>query len=344
MNTSNCTYKTITKFLSCNNDKTEYDIIFIDECSTVSNTDMFEFLKKATFKLLILVGDIYQIESILFGNWFHLAKSLVSRSAVFELNKPYRSSVPTLINLWNAVRNFEDSILEIIAKNQISTKLYQSIFEKSFEDEIILCLNYNGLYGINNINRFLQSNNKNSKVLWGTNVFKIDDPIIFNESARFSPIIYNNLKGKIVNISKNIDKIVFDVEIDKVINELDALDYDFELMPNASNGNSVIRFKVDKHITSDNDEHDSSSIIPFQVAYAISMHKAQGLEYSSVKIVITDEIEEMITHNIFYTAITRAKQKLKIYWSPETENRILSNFTDRFNKRDLSILKSRFNL
>lgn len=43
--------------------------------------------------------------------------------------------------------------------------------------------------------------------------------------------------------------------------------------------------------------------IPFQVAYAISIHKAQGLEYESVKVVITSETEEMVSHNIFYTAI-----------------------------------------
>jgi len=31
------------------------------------------------------------------------------------------------------------------------------------------------------------------------------------------------------------------------------------------------------------------------------------LEYDSVKIIITKEVEQQITHNIFYTAITRAK-------------------------------------
>lgn len=44
-----------------------------------------------------------------------------------------------------------------------------------------------------------------------------------------------------------------------------------------------------------------------------------------MKVVITNEIEEMVSHNIFYTAITRAKEKLKIYWSPETEKRVLEN-------------------
>lgn len=72
-----------------------------------------------------------------------------------------------------------------------------------------------------------------------------------------------------------------------------------------------------------NDDNDST-VVPFQVAYAVSIHKAQGLEYDSVKIIITNETEERITHNIFCTAITRARNKLKVYWSPETEQSILS--------------------
>jgi hypothetical protein len=53
--------------------------------------------------------------------------------------------------------------------------------------------------------------------------------------------------------------------------------------------------------------------VPFQVAYAVSIHKAQGLEYDSVKIVITDANEDDITHSIFYTAVTRARESLKIF-------------------------------
>lgn len=72
-------------------------------------------------------------------------------------------------------------------------------------------------------------------------------------------------------------------------------------------------------------------------AYAVSVHKAQGLEYDSVKVIITKEVDEMITHNIFYTAITRSKQHLKIYWSPESQEKILSSFEAMDAKRDASI-------
>jgi len=337
-----CTFKTIDRFLSSRNTDTEYDLLVIDECSTVSNSDMMDVLNKASFKLLVLVGDVFQIESIIFGNWFGVARDFVPASAVSELTKPYRSTNDNLINLWDKVRNIDDDIPEHIARNGYSTPLNESIFDTSEEDEIILCLNYDGLYGINNINRFLQSSNTSPAVKWGIQTYKINDPILFNEADRFTPLIYNNLKGKIVGIEKSADRIQFDIEIDKALNQLDADGYDFQLMPNAENGNSVIRFSVNKFESSDDDDDSSvETVVPFQIAYAVSIHKAQGLEYNSVKVVITNEIEEMITHNIFYTAITRAKEKLKIYWSPETQDKVLAGLEKIDSKKDVALLSQR---
>lgn len=101
-------------------------------------------------------------------------------------------------------------------------------------------------------------------------------------------------------------------------------------------------FKVDLQNDRDEDDDNLDAIVPFQIAYAVSIHKAQGLEYDSVKIVITNEIEEMVSHNIFYTAITRAKEKLKIYWSPETEKRVLENMKEQFNDKDYRLFKEKF--
>lgn len=340
VNAANCSFKTITKFLSKRNVDTEFDLLVIDECSTVSNSDMLKVLRKASFKLLVLVGDVFQIESIRFGNWFSVAKEFVPSTSVFELTKPYRSHNPKLLTLWDRVRNLDEDILEHITKNDYSITLNDSIFDRSEEDEIILCLNYDGLYGINNINRFLQGNNKNILKQWGIQTYKVDDPVLFNESERFAPLIYNNSKGKIVGIEIFEDKIQFDIELDRAINEFEAAGYDFQLMDNAENGNSVIRFFVNKlRSTDEDDDSSSNAVVPFQVAYAVSIHKAQGLEYNSVKVVITDEVEEMITHNIFYTAITRAKEKLKIYWTPEAENKLLNSLKKRDGKKDANLLK-----
>ena len=100
-----------------------------------------------------------------------------------------------------------------------------------------------------------------------------------------------------------------------MLNSIHVSGTGLELMPKLNPGKSVVRFAVKKKNAGDddNDDEDAETNVPFQIAYAVSIHKAQGLEYNSVKIVITKEVDEMITHNIFYTAITRARENLKVY-------------------------------
>ena len=47
---------------------------------------------------------------------------------------------------------------------------------------------------------------------------------MFNESDRFAPLLYNNLKGTIVDIEEDLEneKIWFSIEIDKPLTELDV--------------------------------------------------------------------------------------------------------------------------
>lgn len=341
--TSNSEFRTINSFLSSQRCDTEYDIVFIDECSTVSNKDMLAILEKASFKLLVLVGDIYQIESIVFGNWFNIIRDFIPKTAIYELVNPYRTSNKNLLDLWGKVRNINDNILETITKNNYSVILDDSLFETSFDDEIILCLNYDGLYGINNINRFLQESNPNPEFKWGVKKYKVGDPILFSESNRFGSVLYNNLKGKLVDIKEFDTCIQFCIEIDKVLNEFDLWGTNIKLLKNSEPEKSTIALTISKYVQEDeDDESNEDNIVPFEVAYSISIHKAQGLEYKSVKIVITNEIEEMISHNIFYTAITRARENLKIYWTPETEKVILANLKYKNNRKDVGLLSSKY--
>ena len=342
INTTNTDFKTIHSFITTGNaQEKSCDILFIDECSTVSNSDMIRILNSVNTKLLILVGDIFQIESIQFGNWFNLAQYYLSPKCIFELTTPYRTSNKNLLTLWRKVRDLDNDLIEHLATNGYSKRLNESIFKSLNEDEITLCLNYDGLYGINNLNRFLQNGNPSEAVIWGIETYKVGDPVIFNESNRFSPLIYNNLKGRINNIIKTNETITFDIEVfDASINELNAQERGLELIKTSDSGNPVIRFSTNRLKSTDDDEDSMDTVIPFQVAYAISIHKAQGLEYNSVRIVISNDVEERISHNILYTAITRAKENLTIYWAPETEKRVLENLKQRFNIVDWNIIRS----
>lgn len=55
-------------------------------------------------------------------------------------------------------------------------------------------------------------------------------------------------------------------------------------------------------------------------------------------------IDEMITHNIFNTAITRAGTNLKIYWSPETQQKVISRFERMDAQNDAVIFSAQSNL
>lgn len=94
----------------------------------------------------------------------------------------------------------------------------------------------------------------------------------------------------------------------------------------------------------DNEARPNSEKIPFQVAYAISVHKAQGLEFDSVKVVVTKDVEKRFSHNIFYTAITRARKRLCIYWSPETQKYVLEHLEVANYSKDVNILSQRTGL
>jgi hypothetical protein len=337
VNAPNCYFMTISKFILDSAKMGKFDILFIDECSTVSNADMNKILKMTQCQLVVLAGDTYQIESIYFGNWFGISTEFLPKSAIFELNNNFRTQNKLLMQAWDRVRNQDFSALELFIKGGYESEIDGSIFNKVEKDEIILCLNYDGLYGINNINRILQNNNLNRAVTWGVYTFKVHDPILFNETSRFEPLIHNNSKGWILDVAEDDQSIRFTVELDYSINELESAGYDFTLLPEVSEGHSVIQFSVNKMKSTDED--DNSALMPLQIAYAISIHKAQGLEYDSVKVVITKEVGERITQNIFYTAITRAKKSLKIYWSPETERSVFGNFRKKDFARDANILK-----
>lgn len=294
----------------------DYDVIFVDECSTIDNRTMRDFLGKISQNtFLVLAGDIHQIESIDFGNWFFYAKNIINTyGSNVELLNTWRTKDPNIVSLWDDVRNKGDLITEKLAMDgPFSDVIGKNIFAEKDDDEVILCLNYDGKFGLNNMNSYFQNANSNGEpIAWQEWTYKIGDQILFNDSKRFS-ILYNNLKGKIVNIEKTPNDISFTINIatnlTKDLCEKNGIEF-----ISAQEDSTCIRFTVyayDESTEGENENARMSSVIPFQLAYAVSIHKAQGLEYDSVKIIIPKSNAEKITHGIFYTAITRAKKNLK---------------------------------
>ena len=337
----NSTFKTVANYNKY--DDNDYDILIIDECSMISNKDMLKAIKKQRYKLVILAGDVFQIESIKYGNWFSLSYYLFKNEFVYDLIQTNRTDDIELLELWKMIRDNDDNALNKINSQEYSSPIdFKEIFNKKDTDEIILCLNYDGLYGINNINKVLQEKNSNIEYTIGVDTFKIEDPIVFNDCPRFRDL-YNNLKGTIKNIEKDNenDCVWFTILVDDILYNSEN---NYEILENMDNKTMIRLYVRNFKDTNDDDDDRNEHIIPFNLAYAVSIHKAQGLEYNSVKIIITSNVEEQITKNIFYTAITRAKKYLKIFWSPESQMKIFDNMKKRNSTKDVAILKNKINI
>lgn len=327
---------------------TDYDIVFVDECSTIDNRTMKKLLEKIDEScLLVLAGDIYQIESIDFGNWFFYAKDIIKADGSnVELLNTWRTDKKELKSLWDEVRKNEPIIIEKLAMDgPFSSNIGEKIFISEDDDEIVLCLNYDGKFGLNNMNLYFQNANTKSEVYsWAEWTFKVGDPVIFLDTKR-SSLLYNNLKGRIVDISKNDSVISFTLDIDTILTERQCRNESFEFVDVTDFGTRIRLEVIANDDESASDEERIKTIIPFQIAYAVSIHKAQGLEYKSVKIIIPSYNAEKISHSIFYTAITRAKEKLKIYWSAETMESIVESFTkENDEQRTLLLIKRKLGL
>lgn len=306
----------------------DYDIIFLDECSTIDNRIMTNFLNKIRQDtILVLAGDTYQIEPIEFGNWFSYAKDLInSPGSNIELSSTWRTKDQNLIGLWDEVRKNGALITEkLVIDGPFSENIGKNIFKQEMDDEVILCLNYDGKFGLNNMNSYFQNKNKSTAVVWNDWKYKVGDHILFNDTSRFT-LLYNNLKGKIAAIEKLENRIIFTIDVEIPLTEIDCQNEGIIFIDTIENG-TRIQFDVLAFYEEMTEQELVYTVVPFQLAYAVSIHKAQGLEYSSVKVVIPSNNTEKITHGIFYTAITRAKKQLKIFWDKNTMNSIIEGFS-----------------
>lgn len=304
----------------------------------------FSFNYTKTLEKLYGIKEVTHIhnyvgEKLVLG---HGEEEIDAKGASVELLQNWRTDKRELSSLWDEVRGKKSIITEKLSMDgPFSRDLGEDIFDLA-DDEVVLCLNYDGKFGLNNMNQYFQNANTKSKAFsWAEWTFKIGDKIIFLDTRR-SSLLYNNLKGTIENIEMTESSIIFTIDIRTYLTEEQCEDESFQYVKNNDDGT---RIKLEVIAWDDElpEEDRIKTVIPFQIAYAISIHKAQGLEYKSVKVVIPSSNAEKITHSIFYTAITRAKENLKIYWSAETMDAIVKSFSEQ-EHRTLQLIKKRLNV
>lgn len=81
--------------------------------------------------------------------------------------------------------------------------------------------------------------------------------------------------------------------------------------------------------------YDRGALEDLDLAYAITIHKSQGSEYPVVILVIPPTAPRLLTRNLLYTAVTRARQKLLLVTSRAILAGMLAN--SQTNSRNTSL-------
>ncbi len=271
------------------------DVLLIDEFSMVDLPLMYYLLKAVPRGMsLILVGDKDQLPSVGPGT---LLRDIIAsgRVDIVILDKIFRQKKDSLI-VTNAHRiNRGDKIIkpEKGDRNSDFYFLYHKDEQKVFEIIMQLCSNripkkfkldplsseiqvlspmYRGLVGVDNLNRNLQEilNPRQDGLKFGNRNIRIGD--------------------KVMQVRNNYDKEIFNGDIGKVM-DIDKQAY-----------------RVTVNFDGRKIDYAREEINELVLAYAISVHKAQGSEYQAVVLPMMTQHYIMLQRNLFYTALSRARQ------------------------------------
>ena len=118
------------------------------------------------------------------------------------------------------------------------------------------------------------------------------------------------------------------------------------------NGDTGILRKIDSFAETAEVEFDEGRIAEYsfrqleelELAYAITIHKSQGSEYPAAVIPVHSGPRMLMTRNLIYTAVTRAKQCVCLVGAPEAFWAMVDNATEqkRYSGLKERILETKF--
>ena len=296
------------------------DVVIVDETSMVDLVLMnrlMQAIRPST--TVILIGDTDQLPSVGAGN---VLKALIDSQKIplIELTEIFRQAQESMIVTnahrinkgdfpeltGDADRNFffieaeDPELITDMICSLIADRLPQHYDYHPIDDIQLLCPMRRGVLGTENLNKRLQevlnagytapATHPLEKARFGARPYKQTSPF-GDQSATIGGF---RIGDKVMQIRNNYDYDVFNGDIGRVV-AIERLDKKVHIQ------------YPDKQVA-----YDTADLGELVLAYATTIHKAQGSEYPAVVIPLHTQHYLMLQRNLLYTGITRAKERVVI--------------------------------
>jgi len=316
----------------------ETDVIIIDEMSMVDINLMNSLLKAiAVGTRLILVGDVDQLPSVGPGN---VLKDIIQSGCinVVMLTKIFRQAAESeiIINA-HKINKGEEVILNKYSKDflfikrdnpeSITAAICTLIRDKlpdyvnaKVSDIQILTPMKKGAVGVEKLNKVLQeflnpAAKEKTEKEYGDTIFKVGDKVMQ---------VKNNYqleweKRSKYGIPTDGGTGIFNGDIG-IIEKI-----------NLFSEQMTVKFDEEKYV-----EYSFKQLEELELAYAVTIHKSQGSEYPAVIIPMLSGPRMLMTRNLLYTAVTRAKTCVCIVGSQNFFQEMIRNVSEQMRYSTLA--------
>lgn len=318
----------------------ETDVIIVDEMSMVDITLLYALLKAIVYGTrLILVGDADQLPSVGPGcvlrdiiesgackvvRLTHIFRQASQSDIVVNAHKINRGE-PVILD--NKSRDFfflkrqDANVIISICIQLIQQKLPKYVDAKPFDIQVLTPMR-KGLLGVERLNTILQqylnppSPDKQERE-YGQMRFREGDKVM--QTKNNYQIEWQVLSHYGIPVEKGMGVFNGDMGIVKEINTFS------ETM--------TVEYEEGKTV-----EYPFKQLDELELAYAITVHKAQGSEYPAVVMPLLSGPRMLMNRNLLYTAITRAKKCVTLVGDDVFFQQMIENVSE---KRRYTGLKER---
>ena len=306
----------------------EKDYVIVDEMSMVDIYLMKSLVSAISpSTALILVGDSNQLPSVGPGN---VLKDIIETEIkTIRLKKIFRQGLESNI-IVNAhkINNGSYPILNESGKdfffieankNNFDTTLSNLVNERlpkyynldKVKDIQILCPSKKTQWGATNINTNIQKiiNPSDKFLKINDKVFRVGDKVM-QVRNNYDLVAENSLKDAEGVYNGDIG---FIIDIDNEEEKLEVEFYD----------GSIVKYKKE-------------DIKDLELSYAITIHKSQGSEFDAIIIPMMQVAPMLLTRNLFYTGVTRAKKLVVLVGEKRIIKQMVDNNTSNERFTNLS--------